>query len=168
MPRASRESHRPRRRKIGGPRCLEHRGALLLFASAEDLAPRLAKHVWTSAAHFSRLTRFAPESRHDFDLSAVQISGLPGNDRPLTHTVTLRLARSFGLARWRHSISSPRLLQRTPCPRRLLAPRSGANSRRTREPRSLTLSAGAALQNIGCELARRQVRGGCAAIKPWA
>jgi hypothetical protein len=42
----------------------------------------------------------------------VQISGLPGNDRPLTVTVTLRLARSFALARWRHSISSPRLIQR--------------------------------------------------------
>ena len=27
--------------------------------------------------------------------------------------------RSFGLARWRHSISSPRLIQRTPYPRRL-------------------------------------------------
>jgi hypothetical protein len=48
----------------------------------------------------------APESRHDFELSAVQISGLPGYDRPLTHTVTLRLARSFILARWRHAISS--------------------------------------------------------------
>jgi len=50
----------------------------------------------------------------------VQISGLPGNDRPLTHTVTLRPARSFALARWRHSISSP-LIERTPYPRRLLA-----------------------------------------------
>jgi hypothetical protein len=54
-------------------------------------------------------------------LSAVQISGLPGNDRPLTHTVTLRLARSFGFARWRHRISTPKIIQRTPCPRRLLA-----------------------------------------------
>ena len=58
----------------------------------------------------------------DFDLSAVQISGLPGNDRPLTDTVTLRVARSFALARWRHSISSPRLIQRTPYPHRLLMP----------------------------------------------
>ena len=41
-----------------------------------------------------------------WNLSAVQISGLPGYDRPLTHTVTLRLARSSKLLRWRHSISS--------------------------------------------------------------
>src|SRR6476646_9161157 len=71
------------------------------------------------SSSFSRPSR-APvrvESRHDFDLSAMQISGLPGNDRPLTHTVTLRLARSFALARWRHSTSSLRLIQRTPYPR---------------------------------------------------
>jgi hypothetical protein len=35
----------------------------------------------------------------------VQISGLPGNDRPLNHTVILRLARSIILARWRHAFS---------------------------------------------------------------
>jgi len=54
-------------------------------------------------------------------LSAAHVSGLPGYDRPLTHTVTLRMARSFGLVLWRHSISSPRLIQQTPCPPRLLA-----------------------------------------------
>ena len=42
----------------------------------------------------------------DVELLAVQFSGLPGNDRPLTHTVTSHLARSLVLARWRHSISS--------------------------------------------------------------
>ena len=92
-------------RETGGPRCVKHRGALLFFASAEDLAPRLAKDVWTSTAHFQdppAPSQCAPESRHNFDLSAVQISGLPGNDRPLIHTVTLRMARSFGVARWRH------------------------------------------------------------------
>ena len=89
---------------------------------------------------FKTLPRLAAlESRHDFDLSAVQISGLPGNDRPFTHTVTLRVARSLVLARWRHSISSPRLIQRTPYPRQLLATSSGANSCNSREPRSLTL-----------------------------
>ena len=41
-------------------------------------------------------------SRDDFELSAVQFSGLPGNDRPLTHTVTSHLARSVVFARWRH------------------------------------------------------------------
>ena len=64
---------------------MKHRGALLCIASAEDLVPPLAKDVWTSAAHFqdppARSLR-AFESRHDLDLSAVQISGLPGNDRP--------------------------------------------------------------------------------------
>jgi hypothetical protein len=55
------------------------------------------------------------------NLSAVQLSGLPDNDPPVTHTVTLRLARSFAFARWRHSISSPRVIQRTSCPRLLLA-----------------------------------------------
>jgi len=60
-------------------------------------------------------------SRHDFGLSAMQISGLPGNDRPLTRTVTLRLARSFVLARWRHLDSSPSVIRRTSCPRLLLA-----------------------------------------------
>ena len=84
---------------------MKHRGALLCLASAEDLVPPLAKDVWTSAVTFENLPRLAAlESRHDFDLSAVQISGLPGNDRPLTHTVTLRVARSFALARWRHSL----------------------------------------------------------------
>ena len=84
---------------------MKHRGALLCLASAEDLVPPLAKDVWTSAVIFETLPRLAAlESRHDFDLSAVQISGQPGNDRPLTHTVTLRVARSFALARWRHSL----------------------------------------------------------------
>jgi len=46
-----------------------------------------------------------PESQDHFELSAVQFSGLPGNDRPSTHTVTSHLARSSILARWRHSIS---------------------------------------------------------------
>ena len=104
-----------RRRETRGPRCVKHRGALLCLASAEELVPPLAKDVWTSAVIFETIPRLAAlESRHDFDLSAVQISGLPGNDRPLTHTVTLRVARSLALARWRHSISSPRLIQRTP------------------------------------------------------
>jgi hypothetical protein len=89
------------------------RGPLCL-APAEDLVPPLAKDVWTSAVIFEIAGLATLESRHDFDLSAVQISGLPGNDRPLTHTVTLHVARSFALARWRHSISSPRLIQRTP------------------------------------------------------
>ena len=54
------------------------------------MVPPLAKDVWTSAVLFETLPRLAAlEFRHDFDLSAVQISGLPGNDRPLTHTVTL-------------------------------------------------------------------------------
>jgi len=53
------------------------------------------------------------ESRDDFELSAVQFSGLPGNDRPLTHTVTSHLARSLVLARWRHSISSEFRVLRT-------------------------------------------------------
>ena len=113
-----------RRRETGGPRCVKHHGALLCLASAEDLAPPLANDVWTSAAHFQdplAPSQCASESRHDFDLSAVQVSRLPGNDRPLTHTVTLRMARSFGLVLWRHSISSPRLIQQTPCPPRLLA-----------------------------------------------
>jgi hypothetical protein len=79
------------------------RGPLCL-APAEDLVPPLAKDVWTSAVIFEIAGLATLESRHDFDLSAVQISGLPGNDRPLTHTVTLRVARSFAVARWRHSL----------------------------------------------------------------
>ncbi len=58
---------------------MKHRGALLRLASAEDLLPPLAKDVWTSAAHFQdppAPSLCALESRHDFDLSAVQISGL--------------------------------------------------------------------------------------------
>ena len=65
--------------------------------------------VWTSVAQFPdpfALGLRAPESRDNFELSAVQFSGLPGNDRPLTHTVTSHLARSVVLARWRHSIFS--------------------------------------------------------------
>ena len=56
----------------------------------------------------SRLLRAWPTRSRvydDVELSAVQFSGLPGNDRPLTHTVTSHLARSLVLARWRHSIS---------------------------------------------------------------
>jgi hypothetical protein len=100
---------------MGGPRCVKHRGAHL-FRLGGGFAPPLAKDVWISPAQFQdplAPSLGASESRHDFYVSAVQISGLPGNDRPLTHTVTLPLARSFALARWRHSISSPRLIQRT-------------------------------------------------------
>ena len=61
----------------------------------------------------------AVESRVGYELSAVQISGLPGNDRPLTHTVTLRAAGSCILARWRHSTSSQRAVQRMTYPRPL-------------------------------------------------
>jgi hypothetical protein len=56
----------------------------------------------------SRLLRAWPTRSRvydDVELSAVQFSGLPGNDRPLTRTVTSHLARSLVLARWRHSIS---------------------------------------------------------------
>ena len=69
---------------------------------------RLGGDIWSSVAPFQdsfALGLRAPESQDDFELSAVQFSGLPGNDRPLTHTVTLHPARSLVLARWRHSIS---------------------------------------------------------------
>ena len=69
---------------------------------------RLGGDVWTSVAQFQDSLRLAyalPSSRDHFELSAVQFSGLPGNDRPLTHTVTSHLARSLILAWWRHSIS---------------------------------------------------------------
>jgi hypothetical protein len=85
---------------IGGPRWLKHLGAPYL---------RLSGDVWTSLAQFQDSLRLAyalPSLEMIFELSAVQFSGLPGNDRPLTRTVTSRLARSSILARWRHSISS--------------------------------------------------------------
>ena len=100
---------------MGRPPCVKHRGPFF-FTSAEDFsdfnlrASALAKHVWISTAQSRNplaLGLCATESRHDFKLSAVQISGLPGNDRPLTHTVTVPLARSSVLARWSHVISSP-------------------------------------------------------------
>src|SRR5882672_12772102 len=65
---------------------------LRLRASRER---RVAKDVWTSAAHFATPHAWPMRlrSRYEFEFSAVQISGLPGNDRPLTHTVTLHPAR---------------------------------------------------------------------------
>ena len=140
---------------------MKHRGALLCLASAEDLVPPLAKDVWTSAVIFETLPRLAAlESRHDFDLSAVQISGLPGNDRPLTHTVTLRVARSFALARWRHSISSPKLIQRTPYPRRLLATKIRSKFLPLAGAPLPDAVAGAALQISGAiSMGARSVRG---------
>ena len=82
---------------------------------------RLGGDVWSSVAPFQdsfALGLRAPESHDDFELSAVQFSGLPGNDRPLTHTVTSHLARSLVLARWRHSISfEVRLLPSLPLAR---------------------------------------------------
>ena len=107
----------------GGPTTSRNTWAPVREASRGPFVSRLGGGFGSSpcegcldfSSHFRDLPRLAAlESRHDFDLSAVQISGLPGNDRPLTHTVTLRVARSFALARWRHSISSPRLIQRTP------------------------------------------------------
>src|SRR3954467_1225586 len=97
------------------------------FVSAQEpwlSVPRLTKDVWTSAAYFQDPLAFglhASGSRSVFELSAVQISGLPGNDRPVTHTVILRLARSWILSRWRHAISSRKWTRRTPRPRALLA-----------------------------------------------
>jgi hypothetical protein len=89
------------RQSIAGP---------LVFVSAQEFgfSPALRSDVWTSAAQFQDPLAFglhASGSRHDFELSAVQISGLPGNDRPVNHTVILHLARSFILARWRHAFS---------------------------------------------------------------
>lgn len=55
-------------------------------ASRGPLCLRLGGDVWTSLAQFSRLFalgRRAPESRDRFELSAVQFSGLPGNDQTL-------------------------------------------------------------------------------------
>ena len=82
-------------KKENGPRCLMHREALglRLRASRER---HFAKDVWISAAHVATLHArpMRLRSRYEFEFLAVQISGLPGNDRPLTHTVTLHPARS--------------------------------------------------------------------------
>jgi hypothetical protein len=86
--------------RLQGPRWLKHLGAPYL---------RLGRRCLDFTSSVSRLFALglrAPESRDDFELSAVQLSGLPGNDRPVTHTVTSHLARSSILARWIHSISS--------------------------------------------------------------
>ena len=58
-----------RRRETRGPRCIKHRGALLCLASAEDLAPTLARMSGLQQLIFKTLyaltcARF--ESRHDF------------------------------------------------------------------------------------------------------
>jgi hypothetical protein len=69
-------------------------------------------------------------------LSAVQISGLPGNDRPVTHTVILRLGKiihSGSVASW---ISSARVDPADVTSASLLASLtawSGANSCRAAE-----------------------------------
>ncbi len=104
-------------------RCVKHRGALLCRLGG-GFGSSPCEGCLDFSSSFSRPSRAKPARASvptDFDLSAVQIGGLTGNDRPLTLTVTLRLARSFALARWRHSISSPRLIQRTPYRRRPLA-----------------------------------------------
>ena len=52
-----------------GPRCIKHRGALLCLASAEDLAPTLARMSGLQQLIFKTLcalTCARPESRHDF------------------------------------------------------------------------------------------------------
>src|SRR5262245_60809681 len=116
--------------------------------------------VWTSAAHFQdplAPSQCVPESRHNFDLSAVQISGLPGNDRPLTHTVTLRMARSFGVARWRHrsppadtmSASAAHYLTLDQEP---VAPGSCALLNRQCSPRKCASPIGARCVSHGCPL----------------
>ena len=54
-----------RRRETRGPRCIKHRGALLCLASAEDLAPTLARMSGLQQLIFKTLCA-RPESRHDF------------------------------------------------------------------------------------------------------
>jgi hypothetical protein len=52
-----------------GPRCIKHRGALFCLASAEDLAPTLARMSGLQQLIFKTLcalTCARPESRHDF------------------------------------------------------------------------------------------------------
>ena len=58
-----------RRRETRGPRRIKHRGALLCLASAEDLAPTLARMSGLQQLIFKTLcalTCARPESRHDF------------------------------------------------------------------------------------------------------
>ena len=68
--------HEASRGPLSSPRrrCLE-------FSSSVQIPSRLA---------------YALPVCDDVELSAVQFSGLPRNDRPLTRTVTSHLARSFG------------------------------------------------------------------------
>jgi hypothetical protein len=131
----SKHDHLSGQRQVG-PRCVTHLGAPCLRLGGElSSAP-----MKLSGLHQLRL--FAPEFQHGFELSAVRISRLPGNDRPLTHTVTLHLARSLILARWRHENSLPRLAQRIRYPRLLLAALitlSGAILPRAEAIRFLTL-----------------------------
>jgi hypothetical protein len=63
---------------------VKHRGALVVFASAENfgLSPRLAKNVWTTDQLNDPLALgLALLGLNTIpNLSAVQLSGLPGND----------------------------------------------------------------------------------------
>src|SRR6266702_127262 len=111
-----------------GPGASEHRGALCLRLGAGtwitnlDFGSSLYEGcVWTSAAQFQDPLAFglhASGSRHDFDLSAVQLSGLPGKRS------TLDSYRDPALGRIIHSgwVASFDLLKdewirRTPRPR---------------------------------------------------
>ena len=104
-----------RLKKRSGPRCLMQREALYLLRLRASRERRFAKDVWISAAHLAtppaRPMRL--RSRYKFEFSAVQISGLPGNDRPSTHTVTLHPGKVLVIARWRHLISLRRVIRQT-------------------------------------------------------
>ena len=99
----------------GGPRCIRASRGPLSSSRRRNLisVPRFTKDVsglqQLSFETHSRLAFTRPDLDTISNCRRYKSAGCLANDRPETHTVILRLARSFILARWRHSISSRRV-----------------------------------------------------------
>ena len=82
---------------------MKHRGALgfRLGGGFFEFHLRALRRMSGTSAWFQdplALGLCAPESRHDFELSAVQISGLPGYDRPHRDPASGKVIHSCSVA----------------------------------------------------------------------